>query len=63
MSALMADVIEGAVAPGTCNAACNAGGKMIRIVELQLKYGIPVANGRKDLMLTMDIGGEQGPEQ
>lgn len=49
---MMSDVISGSVAPGTCNAACNAGGKLLKVVELQLKYGTPnpAANG-KDLVL------------
>lgn len=51
----MTDVINGAVPPGTCNAACNAGGKLLRVVELQLRYGIPLDGGRKDLLLTVDL--------
>ena len=39
MSCLMADVIEGNVSPGVANAACNAGGKLIKIVDMQIKYG------------------------
>lgn len=45
MSALMTDLIEGAIAPGVGNATCNAGGKLLKVVELQCKYGIPVGNG------------------
>jgi hypothetical protein len=39
MSAIMSDVIEGRMTPGMANAAVNAGGKLLKIVELQLKYG------------------------
>jgi hypothetical protein len=39
MSALMSDLIEGNVTPQVGNATCNAGGKLLRIVELQYKYG------------------------
>jgi hypothetical protein len=39
MSALMADVITGAKTPDVVNASCNAGGKLLKIVEMQLKYG------------------------
>ena len=39
MSALMSDLIEGKVTPNVGNAAVNAGGKLLKIVELQLKYG------------------------
>lgn len=55
MSALMTDVIEGSVTPGICNASCNAGGKLLKIVELQLKYGVPMNGGRKDLLLTVEL--------
>jgi hypothetical protein len=40
MSALMSDLIEGTVTPQVGNATCNAGGKLLRIVELQYKYGV-----------------------
>lgn len=39
MSALMSDIIEGRVTPGVGNAACNAGGKLLKVVEMQAKYG------------------------
>lgn len=39
MLALMTDVVRGAVTPDVCNASCNAGGKLLKMVELQLKYG------------------------
>jgi len=39
MSALMSDVIEGRMAPNVANAACNAGGKLLRVIELEYKYG------------------------
>ena len=42
MSALMTDVIQGSVAPEVANAACNAGGKLLKMVELEYKF----ANGR-----------------
>lgn len=48
MSSLISDVIDGSVSPQVTNAACNAGGKMLKVVELQLKYGKPGANGTRD---------------
>ena len=39
MSAIMSDVIEGKITPATANATVNAGGKMLKCVELQMKYG------------------------
>jgi hypothetical protein len=45
MSALMSDLIEGRVTPGVGNAAVNAGGKMLKVVEMQLKFGTASPNG------------------
>lgn len=39
MSALMSDVLEGRVNPQVANAAVNAGGKLLKVVEMQYKYG------------------------
>lgn len=39
MSAMMSDVISGQISAGTVNAACNAGGKLLKAVEMQMKYG------------------------
>lgn len=54
MSSLMSDLIEGTVAPNVGNATCNAGGKLLRIVELQYKYGTTNSDGKtKTLSLTV----------
>jgi hypothetical protein len=39
MSALMSDLIDGSVTPGVGHAVCNAGGKLLRVVELEHRYG------------------------
>lgn len=39
MSGLMSDLIEGAVTPQVGNATCNAGGKLLKVVEMSYKYG------------------------
>lgn len=39
MSALMSDVIEGRITTDVANAACNAGGKLLKVVEMQYRYG------------------------
>jgi hypothetical protein len=39
MSALMSDLIEGRVTPNVGNATCNAGGKLLKVVEMEYKYG------------------------
>ena len=38
MSALMTDVIRGSLSPEVTNAACNAGGKLLKMVELEYKF-------------------------
>lgn len=39
MSALMSDLIEGKLTPAVGNAACNAAGKLLKIVEMNQRYG------------------------
>jgi hypothetical protein len=38
MSAVMSDVIDGRLPPPVANAVCNAGGKLLKVVEMQYKY-------------------------
>lgn len=51
MSALMTDIIDGTVSPQVGNAACNAGGKLLKVVEMQLQYGASTIARRSDLSL------------
>jgi hypothetical protein len=52
MSALMSDIISGRVTPAVGNAACNAGGKLLKVVEMQYKYGTQSGNqGERTLLL------------
>lgn len=53
MSALMTDVITGAVTPQVANAVCNAGGKMLKVVEMQHRWGrrTPERDGAQVLQL------------
>jgi hypothetical protein len=51
MSALIGDVLTGAVTPQVCNAAVNAGGKLLKIVDMQHRYGVANLEGQKDLRL------------
>jgi hypothetical protein len=39
MSSLISDVIEGTLTPGVGNVVCNAGGKLLKNAELEVKYG------------------------
>lgn len=44
----MTDVIRGALTPEVTNAACNAGGKLLKMVELEYKYATePERRGRQ----------------
>ncbi len=51
MSALMSDVLQGRITPSVCNAATNAGGKLLKVVEMQQKYGRVNENNVKELAL------------
>ncbi len=55
MSALMSDLIEGRVTPNIGNATCNAGGKLLKVVEMQYKYGTD-GPGQAGKVLTLAIG-------
>lgn len=39
MAAIIPDILEGTVNVQTAGAVCNAAGKLIKMVELELKYG------------------------
>lgn len=46
MSAMMSDIIEGKLNPQTANAAINAGGKLLKVVEMEHKYGGQSSTGK-----------------
>lgn len=52
MTALLADTVTGRVQPQTANATCNVAGKIIRMVEMQHKYGRQV-EGSTERMLAL----------
>jgi len=53
MSALMADVLAGRITPSVGNAVCNAGGKLLKVVEMQQRWGTQKKEGGpRDLALT-----------
>lgn len=53
MSALMGDLIAGRVTPQVANAVCNAGGKLLKIKELEMRYGTdgPGSAGKREIVL------------
>lgn len=57
MSGLMEDLIQGKITPNVGNAVCNAGGKLLKIVEMTHKYGTPAnttPRNEKQLVLAGD---------
>jgi len=55
MGALMSDIIEGAVSAEVGNATCKAGSNLLKVVEMQYKYGtVDNQPERKNLVLTTD---------
>lgn len=53
MSSLMSDLIDGRITPQVGNAVCNAGGKLLKIVEMQHRWGTTNgSNPHRDLALT-----------
>ena len=49
----MSDLIDGRVTPQVGNAACNAGGKLLKVVELQYKYGTAGQEQETTLVLAL----------
>jgi hypothetical protein len=54
MSALMSDLIDGSISPNIANATVNAGGKLLKVVEMQYRYGSP--KEQKPLVLNLAPG-------
>jgi hypothetical protein len=54
MSNLMSDLLAERVSPRVGTAVCNAGGKLLKVVELQFKYGNPDDQGKKDISLALE---------
>jgi hypothetical protein len=52
MGALVSDLVTGRVGPSVGNATVNAVGKLLKVVELQHRYGRPGRGGQKHLALT-----------
>lgn len=53
MSALMSDIISERITPVVANATVNAGGKLLKVVEMQYKYG---GKGEESRTLTLAPG-------
>lgn len=53
MSAVMSDLIAGDMTPQVGNAVCNAGSKLLKIVEMQHKYGKAASDTASDKVLKL----------
>lgn len=52
MSAMMSDLATSRLAPQVSNAMCNAAGKLLKVIEMEYKYGKQVdAQGKRLLSL------------
>ena len=56
MSALMSDLVDETISPKIANAVCNAGGKLLKVVEMNYRYGKP-GTKEKSLLLVPDTEG------
>lgn len=56
MSTLMSDLIAGRMTPQTGNAVCNAGGKLLKLVEMKHKYGVAPNSTESQPDLTLASG-------
>jgi hypothetical protein len=63
MSALMSDLIEGKVTAQVGNASCNAGGKLLKMVDMTYKYGNSNKSGESNPRKTLTIAFENSPEE
>jgi hypothetical protein len=51
MSALMSDLISGRITPSVANAVVNAGGKLLKITEMQIRFGTTAVAKTKEICL------------
>jgi hypothetical protein len=51
-SLMIGDLVAGRITAGISNAACNAGAKLLKAVEMQERYGKPVPGQNKSLVLS-----------
>ena len=54
MSRMISDMLAEKVPTDVGNAVCNAGGKLLKVVELQFKYGNADEQGKKDIHLALE---------
>lgn len=60
MSALLTDTITGRIDPRTSNAACNIGAKLLKVVELEFRYGKKVEGATKRVLALTPLAATGG---
>jgi hypothetical protein len=50
MSSLISDLSSGRITPKVADSICNATGKMLKVVELEAKFGVTAQNGGRKLL-------------
>ena len=62
MAALMSDLAESRITPQVGNAIVNAGGKLLKVAEMQARFGVQGKGAERELILvggrTDEVGGE-----
>lgn len=56
MSAVMSDMIEGRLDPRVGNGVCNAGSKLLKVVEMQYRYGSKIEGTTERVLNLVPIG-------
>ncbi len=56
MGGMMADLIEGKVTPQVGNAVTNSAGKLLKVVEMEMKYGTSNSEGSKKTLTLVGPG-------
>jgi hypothetical protein len=62
MSALMSDVLDGSVSPVVANATVNAGGKLLKVVQMQMAYRYGTPREQAASILILAPGAKADPE-
>ena len=57
MSALISDLAEDRISTQVANAICNASGRLLKVAEIQFKFG--TANGKQNRPLCLTSSGEE----
>lgn len=63
LSALIADASSGRVTTGLVHGTCNAIGKMLRVVEMEVRYGTVNGGGNGEKCLNFVQGSSQAAAQ